>query len=309
MKDLCYGGYVEVKDNVYGKYLIKEKILIDLINTKSIQRLKKVRQQGLPKEWHHGVEFSRYGHSVGVMILLSRFGATLKERVAGLLHDVSHMAFSHVYDYLVKNTNETSGDDIYYKHLLNDKEIQKILNKYGYSIEDFKDLDRFSLLEREAPDLCADRIDYTLREYEGFKKNKIKLNTIINDFIIVDREIMFKTKKSANEFYKMYDYFQANHWGGIKHMMNYNIFVDVLNRALVLKLIKMSDFYKDDEYILKIIKKSKDPIIVAGINKLATKNFKIPKGKNVFIGKKRVVNPRYVENKSALYLLDNNIKK
>jgi len=296
---------VEVIDKVYGKYYIKEKVLIELIKTPAIQRLKKIRQQGLPKEWHYGVEFTRYDHSIGVMILLDKLGAPLKERIAGLLHDVSHMAFSHVYDYLIKNYNESHGDDEFFKYLQKNKKIQNTLIKYGYSIEEFKDLEVFKLLERHSPDLCADRIDYTLRELEAFKEDKKKINNIINDFIIINNEIIFKTKKSAKDFYNLYDYFQANHWGGIKHMINYNIFVEVLKRALELKLITMNDFYKDDEYILKIIKKSKDSIIKNGINKLITKKFKLTKNKEMFTGKKRFVNPKYIDKqKKTLYLLD-----
>ncbi len=296
---------MEVIDKVYGKYYIKEKVLIELIKTPAIQRLKKIRQQGLPKEWHYGVEFTRYDHSIGVMILLDKLGAPLKERIAGLLHDVSHMAFSHVYDYLIKNYNESHGDDEFFKYLQKNKKIQNTLIKYGYSIEEFKDLEVFKLLERHSPDLCADRIDYTLRELEAFKEDKKKINNIINDFIIINNEIIFKTKKSAKDFYNLYDYFQANHWGGIKHMINYNIFVEVLKRALELKLITMNDFYKDDEYILKIIKKSKDSIIKNGINKLITKKFKLTKNKEMFTGKKRFVNPKYIDKqKKTLYLLD-----
>jgi len=296
---------VEVIDKVYGKYKIKEKVLIELIKTPAIQRLKKIRQQGLPKEWNNGIEFTRYDHSIGVMILLDKLGAPLKERIAGLLHDVSHMAFSHVYDYLVENYNESHGDDEFYKYLKKNTKIQNVLIKYGYSIEDFKDLEKFKLLENHAPDLCADRVDYTLREFIEFKNNYSKLNQIINDLVVVGQEIIFKTKRSAKDFYEMYDYFQANHLGSINHHLNYNVFVDILKRALELKLIKMNDFYKDDEYILKKLKRSKDTIITSGINKLITKEFEIPKNKKLFTGKKRFVNPKYLDkHKKTLYLLD-----
>src|SRR5205823_3063390 len=46
---------------------------------------------------------SRFEHSVGVMGLLALLGAPLEERVAGLLHDVPHTAFSHTVDVLFPN--------------------------------------------------------------------------------------------------------------------------------------------------------------------------------------------------------------
>ena len=42
--------------------------------------------------------------------------------------------------------------------------IPAILEKYGYEVENILDTSRWSLLEQPAPALCADRIDYTLRD-------------------------------------------------------------------------------------------------------------------------------------------------
>ena len=297
---------MEVSDNVYGKYKINEKILIDLIKTKAVQRLKGIRQQGLPKELHYGVEFTRYDHSIGVMILLGKLGATLRERIAGLLHDVSHKAFSHVYNYYISNKKESHGDDVFYKFLNKDNQIKEILKTYGYTLKDITNFDSFKLLERSAPDLCADRVDYTLREHIGFKKDRKHLNYLISNICVIENEIVFKNKKSAMDFYKIYKYFAENHWGGKKHMINYNIFVDVLKRAIKLKIIKERDFNKTDDYILNRVLKSKDKIIVENILKLRTKNIEIPKNYNGFIGKKRFVNPKYKHKDSLLYLLDKN---
>jgi hypothetical protein len=295
---------VEVNDLVYGKYKIKERILVDLIKTKALQRLKGIRQQGLPKDWHYGVEFTRYDHSIGVMILLDKLGAPLKERIAGLLHDISHMAFSHVYDYYINNQNESHGDNIFFEWLNKDTEIKNILKKYGYELNDIIDFNKFKLLERASPDLCADRVDYTLREYISFKKDKKHLNFLIANLCVVNNEIIFKNKRSATDFYNIYKYFAENHWGGAKHMANYNVFVKILKKAIKLKLIKEKDFFKTDDYILKKIKKSKNKTIVDNINKLKNKTVKVIKNKVEFTGKKRFVNPKYKYKNSLLYLLD-----
>jgi len=295
---------MEVKDAVYGKHRIIEKILIDLIKTKAVQRLKGIRQQGLPKEWHYGVEFTRYDHSVGVMILLDKLKAPLKEKIAGLLHDISHMAFSHIYDYYINNQKESHGDDVFFEWLNKDKEIKSILKKYGYELKDITNFNQFKLLEKNHPDLCADRIDYTLREYISFKKDKKHLKFLTSNLCVVNNEIIFKNKKSANDFYKIYKYFAENHWGGTKHVANYNVFVDILKKAINLKLIKENDFFKTDDYILKKIKKSKDKEIINNIDKLKNKTVKITRKKTRFAGKKRCVNPKYLHKTKGLYLLD-----
>ena len=89
----------EIK-TVYGSCIIKEPILLDLLENDMVQRLKGINQYGTRGYVKVMTEYTRYQHSVGVMMLLRLFGASLQEQVAGLLHDVSHTVFSHVSDYL-----------------------------------------------------------------------------------------------------------------------------------------------------------------------------------------------------------------
>ena len=54
---------MKINDNVYGEEEIREQVLIDLINSKEIQRLKGISQFGIPEEYYHMLCFSRYDHS------------------------------------------------------------------------------------------------------------------------------------------------------------------------------------------------------------------------------------------------------
>ena len=67
-----------IDDPVYGKVKIDEPVLIDLIESNPVQRLKGICQNG-PRDYWHRNTFSRYSHSIGVLILLRILGATLKE--------------------------------------------------------------------------------------------------------------------------------------------------------------------------------------------------------------------------------------
>ncbi len=303
MKLTFYKKHVLIKDPVYGSFKITESVLIALLKSKAILRLKEIRQQGLPKEWHYGIEFSRYEHSVGVLLLLEKLNAPLKEKIAGLLHDASHMAFSHLYDYLLENQEEAHGDNIFYDFLKKDKEIIKIFKKHKISVKEITDFENYPLLERDAPDLCADRLDYTFREFHYFKRDKNTLETMVNDLIVVENEIIFKTKKSALTFFKAYDYFASTHWGGRVHMYRYNLFIDLLKKAIDKKIISLDDFYKTDDYIIKKIKKFKDPLVSFTINKLKNKNLKVPKDYSAFSGKKRFVNPKYFSKGKILRVI------
>ncbi len=61
---------MNINDRVYGRTIIQEPILIELINSKPIQRLKGINQAGASQYAIEGKTVTRYEHSLGVMILL-----------------------------------------------------------------------------------------------------------------------------------------------------------------------------------------------------------------------------------------------
>jgi len=77
-----------IKDKIFGKVKINEPVLLELLKSPPILRLKSISQFGVPDKYYHIKNFNRYEHSMGVMILLRKLGATPEEQIAGLLHDV-----------------------------------------------------------------------------------------------------------------------------------------------------------------------------------------------------------------------------
>ena len=123
-----------------------------------MQRLKSIAQFGIPDKYYHLKNFSRFEHCVGVMMLLKKLGATEEEQIAGLLHDVSHTAFSHVVDWVVGEGKTEDFQDEQHKNYIFSSSIPQILKQYSYDPERITDYHNFGLLEREVPDLCADRV-------------------------------------------------------------------------------------------------------------------------------------------------------
>ena len=162
------------KDIIFGEFRIEEPVILELINSKSLQRLKGINQAGyLPSLYGLKIknlpflekEYNRFTHSLGVYLLLLKFGAPLEEQVAGLIHDVSHSAFSHIIDYVLEEGSETehSYQDNVFVNFVRKSEIPQILEKYNLDLEYILDENNFPLKERELPDLCADRLEYSLR--------------------------------------------------------------------------------------------------------------------------------------------------
>ena len=145
-------------------------LLTELLSSQPVKRLKRINQYGIiqlvDSEGHNNEPYTRYDHSLGVFYLLNYFGASFEEQVSGLLHDVSHTTFSHVSDYLF-STN-SAGNPNYHDSLfisfLQKRGLAQILKRYALTPADIApENTHFTMLERELPDLCADRLDYILQ--------------------------------------------------------------------------------------------------------------------------------------------------
>lgn len=96
-------------DLVYGEAEITEPAILELVNCPALQRLKGIDQAGYRPLWVKPdtavseYEASRLAHSLGVYLLLRQYQAPLEEQIAGLIHDVSHSAFSHCIEYVLES--------------------------------------------------------------------------------------------------------------------------------------------------------------------------------------------------------------
>jgi HD superfamily phosphohydrolase len=98
-----------------------------------------------------------------VFLLCRKFGATLQEQVAALLHDVSHTAFSHTGDIVFDHEGEDAYQDAIHEWYIKQTDLYPVLQQYG--MEDVitdESKDQFTILEQDLPDLCADRLEYNL---------------------------------------------------------------------------------------------------------------------------------------------------
>ena len=79
------------------------------IDTPEFNRLRRIKQLGLAYYVYPSAVHTRFEHSIGVMHLAGKVGEVLRVdsrekellQLAGLLHDVGHVAFSHLMDYIL----------------------------------------------------------------------------------------------------------------------------------------------------------------------------------------------------------------
>jgi len=60
-------------DSVYGKIEIEEPVLLELINSPAVQRLKDIDQAGYFTAYFPNTSRSRFEHSLGVCLLLKKY--------------------------------------------------------------------------------------------------------------------------------------------------------------------------------------------------------------------------------------------
>jgi uncharacterized protein len=288
-----------INDKIYGKVEITSPVILELINSGAMQRLKGIGQYGVPDEFYNLKNYSRYDHSIGVFIILHKLKASEEEQIAGLLHDISHTAFSHVIDWVIGegDISENYQDTQHKKYSLNPT-VNRVLKKYHYDPDRAFDHKLFPLLENNIPKVCADRVDYSLQEFSLKIAQKC-----FKGLRVVSDSIVFNDKESAKLFGEEFLKRNLKHWAGYEAVVRYRLFANVLKIALKTKIIKFSDFEKDDNFITEKLKKSKNTNIQKLLEILRHKSLKdLPKGKDFAYKKFRHVDPLFLEN-GKLYKL------
>lgn len=257
-----------IYDEIYGECKI-DKVLEDLIMSEPVQRLKGIHQGGasylVNKKWN----VTRYDHSIGVMLLIRKLGGSLEEQIAGLLHDVSHTAFSHVIDFVFENKKEDYHEKIF-TTVIKYSAIPTILAKYDYNYEEILfDDSKWTLLEQSAPELCADRVDYTLRDMYAYGKITFEeVDRFLADLIVFEGKMYLQNIEIAEWFVKTYYKEVIDFFMDPINVYGYDLLAKTLKLSLEKTILTPKDFLgKDDELITKI-KSSGDRELLGLIRKL-----------------------------------------
>ncbi|MGG0206482.1 HD domain-containing protein [Bacillus mycoides] len=257
-----------ILDAIYGEFKV-DKVLEELILSKPVQRLKGVHQAGASYLMNEKWNVTRFDHSVGAMLLIKKLGGSVEEQIAALLHDVSHTVFSHVIDYVFDNENESYHEEIF-SAVVKNSEIPAILSKHGYNYEDILlDDSKWTLLERSAPELCADRVDYTLRDMFTYGYISLEeVHSFLEDLIEVDGKMVLQNIEIAEWFTKTY--YKEVIYFFMKPMNIYgnDMLAKTLKLALHKKIIHPDDFLLEDHELITKLRLCKDQEVDALLRKV-----------------------------------------
>lgn len=251
---------MQIADKIYGAHEIGEPVLLDLLQTTAVQRLQGVLQHGITGLI--GVTFAttRYEHSVGVMLLVRRLGGSLDEQIAALLHDVSHTAFSHVIDYVFDQHVRQGYHEAIKLDYVAGTDLPAVLARHGYNWQDLLDEDRFSLLEQPAPRLCADRLDYFLRDSLGMGlASSADVQRVLDHLVVLDGRIGVDDPQVAGWMGKAFMAADEKSWANFREVGLYELTAQAVRIALQIGLLREADLMRTDEWVWQRLQAAEQP--------------------------------------------------
>lgn len=243
--------------------------LEEFMNVKEFLRLKGVGMScGLEYTsfpfFENLVPYSRFYHSLGVALLLSRFTSDKRVILSGLYHDIATPCFAHVIDFLNHDyEKQESTEEKTYQIIHGSREIQILLEKYGLREEEICNYHLYSLADNDTPRLSADRLEYHLgNSFQYGFLSLPEISSILDDLRVTDnengeQEIAFSSLALARKFTDC----------ALSDCLVYSSKDDryaMESLALLLRdcldkgVIQETDFYLDESSLIDKIRKEED---------------------------------------------------
>ena len=198
--------------------------------------------------------YSRLDHSIGVALIIWNFTHDKKQALAGLFHDVSTPAFSHVSDFRSGDVLKQESTEEENKKIIHDcAELTELLSQDGLKVSEVDDYHRFPIADNEIPHLSADRLEYMFPS--GIILNGSfdmeSTERLYNDICIYNNELdgvelAFKTEACALEYCKRF----CNTGLVLQHNENkiaLQLLADILSLAFELRIISEENLFSMSE--------------------------------------------------------------
>ena len=260
------------RDPLYGNIPIEYKIIWDLIDTKEVQRLRRIRQLSGVAMVFHTAEHSRFGHALGTYHIANRMinevsdlknQLSLYEKmvflISALLHDVGHGPFSHAFEHVFELRHEAITCEMIESK---DTEINKVLSKYPGLANDvsgvIKHSGKYLLIESLiSSQLDVDRLDYLNRDahFTGATYGVVDVDRLIRVMRISKGQICYKDKGvHAIENYLMSRYHM--YWQIYYHPVarSYEIILESIYKRIKDLIIEGKKIEADVESLVEVFK-------------------------------------------------------
>lgn len=195
---------MEINDPIHGFIGITE-TEAKIINSQPYQRLRRIKQLSGGHFVYPTAEHTRFGHCIGVMYLAGLSGRRLlgrlglgdqklqEVRIAGLLHDIGHGPFSHVFEEVLIEKRGMNHEDVT-EWIILKSELADLLEADGISKKRIADLVRGRQKTKKdaivagivAGQIDSDKMDYLIRDsfYCGVNYGLVDIHRLIDSIEI-----------------------------------------------------------------------------------------------------------------------------
>ncbi len=202
-----------INDPVYGFVTIRHAFVLELINHRYFQRLRRITQLGLSSLVYPGAGHNRFQHAMGAMHLMQNAIDELRlkghaishEEEVGLLcaillHDIGHGPFSHALESSIVN-------EVHHEHISSfamQRLNQEFKGQLNLTLEIFNGTyPRKFMHQLVSSQLDMDRLDYLARDsfFSGVVEGQvgserlIKMLDVVNDQLVVEEKGIYSIEK------------------------------------------------------------------------------------------------------------------
>lgn len=186
-------------------------------------------------------------------MLIKKLGGSELEQIAGLLHDVSHTAFSHVGDYVFDHLDEDYHEKVF-AEVIYKSEIPDVLLNYGYDVNQIL-YGKFNILEQPLPSLCADRLDYALRDgVHGGIMSRQRAREFLSAIVINDGKIAVNDSAQVNWINNVFEKLNNEFFKLPLHLYANGKMAELIRSFINKGILKESDMFKTDTLLLNKIR-------------------------------------------------------
>jgi len=198
-----------------------------IIDNPIFQRLRRIRQLSGAHLTYPSAQHTRFEHSLGVLHIASQAGQALREkgilkqdqieilRLAGLLHDIGHGPFSHLFEEIIqqkKISHEDFGKTIILKSTIGDTLSKNGFDKKTITKIAFGDSKYQYMNEIVSGALSADMMDYLLRDgyFTGAEHAKIDHKRLTQSLdvhkkkLALERSALYSFESMMHSRYQMF---------------------------------------------------------------------------------------------------------
>jgi hypothetical protein len=182
------------------------------------------------------------------------------------LHDVSHTAFSHAVDFVFSSVEQDHHEELK-PEFLERPDIAEALGAIGFAPSDFFDDSVYPLLERPLPWLCADRLDYFLRDSLACAvSTRESVGRMLGSVASIDGTIVFTDPAPAQEAVDKFAVMNRDWWASPTESYIYNEFADALREGFRVGSLATADLLFDDSHVLERLHAAGSPLIEAKLD-------------------------------------------